>query len=309
MAQMDQESLEALRRSLPSFATAGEHSVPLQAFCRYYQIDFEDRIAGVTHRIGQVQSGEYTLAVHRWALPGASRNLLLVHGYLDHVGLFGHLVEYGLSHGCNVIAFDLPGHGLSSGEPVVIADFGHYSQAIVNVLDAVPADALPWWVMAQSTGCAAVIDFARKYPWKFSAAVFLAPLVRPVGWRRVRVALLFLHRFRDTITRKFADNSGDQKFLTFLRQDPLQSRYISLRWIGALKRWLAELRFEDLGVGPLLVLQGDADRTVDWRYNMPRILELFPGAQIEYLPGAGHQLANETAEIRRLYLGSVGRFT
>ena len=33
----------------------------------------------------------------------------------------------GLLHRYNVLIFDLPGHGLSSGEPAVIDDFSDYS--------------------------------------------------------------------------------------------------------------------------------------------------------------------------------------
>ena len=39
----------------------------------------------------------------------ASGNLLLVHGYFDHSGLFCKLIEYGLSLNCKCLDFDLPG--------------------------------------------------------------------------------------------------------------------------------------------------------------------------------------------------------
>ena len=260
-------------------------------FNRYYGIDFEQRIDGVSHRTGLVSSGPYDLAVHCWTRKDARSNLLLVHGYTDHTGLFGHLIEYGLRRGCNVIAFDLPGHGLSSGKSVAIEDFSEYSQAVADVLAGAVVPDLPWWAMAQSTGCSALIDYATKYPWKFTAAIFLAPLIRPVAWTKVRVGHSLLRRFGDTIKREFTENSGDQTFLDFVRNDPLASHRLSLEWVAALRRWLANLEFKDLRVGPLLVIQGDADGTVDWRYNMEHIIELFPTAQIEYLAGAGHHLA------------------
>ena len=111
--------------------------------------------------------------------------------------------------------------------------------------------------------------------------------------------------FVDSVKRTFAVNSTDAQFLEFLRRDPLQSQRISLRWIAALRRWLRQLPRHDLGVGPALVIQGDADTTVDWRYNIPAIHRLLPGSRVEYLQGARHQLANESAEIRRDYLARV----
>jgi RNA polymerase nonessential primary-like sigma factor len=75
-----------------------------------------------------------------------------------------------------------------------------------------------------------------------------------------------------------------------------------------LRRWLAELPFQDLGVGPALLIQGDADMTVDWRYNLPRYGKLFPGLRIELVHGAGHQLANESLALRERYLRAVDRY-
>lgn len=279
-----------------------------QCFCRYYGIDFVSQFPGLSYQAGTVTSGSYSLAVHRWVRPDASCNLLLVHGYFDHTGLYGKLIEFGLSRNCNVLIFDLPGHGLSSGEPAVIDDFADYGRAIAAVLAAVQLPDLPLWAMAQSTGCAALIEYARLEPWPFAATVFLAPLVRPLGWRGMRIGHMVLGRFLDSVERKFAENSSDLDFLQFVQQDALQSRRVSLRWIGALRRWLASLPRSDLGVGPVLVVQGDADLTVDWRYNTSYIESLFPGSQLEILPGAGHQLANESAELRQSWLDRVNDY-
>jgi lysophospholipase len=242
---------------------------------------------------------------HCWTLPGARANLLLVHGYFDHTGIYDKVIDYGLSRGCNVLMFDLPGHGLSSGERAAIDDFRDYGEAIASVLDAVALPALPLHVIGQSTGCAALMAFARLHEWRFERAVFMAPLVRPAGWLGVRLGHSLLSPFIETLQRKFNANSSDKDFLQFVRSDPLQCHRVSLRWIGALKRWLADLPLADLGVGPVLVLQGDRDGTVGWRYNMTAIAKLFPDSHIEYLPGAGHQLANESADIRSRYAASI----
>jgi alpha-beta hydrolase superfamily lysophospholipase len=305
VAALTLEQLRSLRHRLPPFGDGTKPSRELQAFCRDYGIGFAARLPHVEHLAGYVPSGDYTLAVHYWRQPDASANLLLLHGYFDHTGLFGKLIEWGLSHHCNVLIFDLPGHGLSSGGPAVIDDFGDYSRAIHDVLDTVSLPPVPLWVMAQSTGGAALVDYAGKYAWPFVATVLLAPLVRPAGWLGVRAGHVLLGRFVDSVPRKFAVNSSDQAFLEFLQRDPLQSHRISLRWVGALRRWLRDLPQHDLGVGPAMIIQGDADATVDWRYNVGVIRQLFPGSQVEYLRGAGHQLANESEEIRRDYLGRV----
>jgi lysophospholipase len=124
----------------------------------------------------------------------------------------------------------------------------------------------------------------------------------------VRLAQAVAQHFVASVPRAFSSNSSDPEFLAFLRRDPLQCRRISLRWVAALRRWLCNLQQRDLGVGSALVIQGDADATVDWRYNIGVIQKLFPGSPVEYLHGAGHQLANESAAIRRDYLGHVERW-
>ncbi|MCB1842834.1 MAG: hypothetical protein KDI09_07720, partial [Halioglobus sp.] len=68
------------------------------------------------------------------------------------------------------------------------------------------------------------------------------------------------------------------------------------------------LERRDLGVGPALIVQGRRDTTVDWRYNLPFVQALFPASDVVYLADAGHQLANESAEIRQRYLSQVSEF-
>lgn len=305
---MTPQQLQELRQGLPPFSDGVPAGAQLREFCRYYGLDFSDHSSHPEYLAGTVPSGNYTLAVHQWLQPGATTNLLLLHGYFDHSGLFGKLVEYGLSRNCNVLIFDLPGHGLSSGQPAGIDDFREYSQAIANVLSAVHLPDLPLWVMAQSTGCAALVDFAGNHPWPFSAAVLLAPLVRPASWLRVRLGHVLLRHFTDSIARKFNENSSDRAFLDFVQRDPLQSGRLPLRWVAALRRWLKALPVADLAAGPALIIQGDTDTTVAWRYNIGVVQVLFPQSQVEYLPGAGHQLANESEAIRQVYFGVIDRY-
>jgi len=299
------QQLQRAREQLPPFGDNAPPSPELEAFCRTYGLDFTTPLPQVGYQVGHIQSGEFTLAVHQWRQYDARANLLLVHGYFDHSGLFNKLIAWGLAHHCNVLIFDLPGHGLSSGEPAVIDDFGDYSRAIDAVLKATSLPPLPWWAMAQSTGGAALVDYARKYNWPFAATVLLAPLVHPAKWASVSAAHLLLSPFIQSVERKFSINSSDREFLHFIQRDPLQSRRTSLRWVGALRRWLRSLARRDLGVGAALIIQGDADATVDWRYNVGFVSALFPGSRVEYLTGAGHQLANEAESYRRIYLASV----
>lgn len=305
---MTPETLSSLRDILPAFASADPIPAELREYLRFYGVDFTYAYPAAQYRAGTVESGQYRLMLHRWLQPNARANLFIVHGYFDHSGIYGRLIEYGLSRGCNVLIFDLPGHGLSTGEPATIDDFSHYSRAMDDVLAVAQLPQLPLWAMGQSTGCAALVQFARTHSWSFDRTVLLAPLVRPANWFRVRAAHSVLKRFVDDIPRTFNENSSDSGFLDFIQRDPLQAKRVSIRWVGALKRWIASLPRGDLGVGPGLIIQGERDTTVSWRYNLKIIQQLFPGSEVHYLPEAGHQLANEAQRIRERYFSVLDRY-
>jgi alpha-beta hydrolase superfamily lysophospholipase len=293
--------LNQLRDELPGFSPGAIAFPLLEKYQQFYQLDFSSNYPEASYRCGMITSGNFRLFSQRWLLPQARATLLLVHGYFDHAGIYDKLIEYGLSRNCNVLIFDLPGHGLSSGERALIESFADYGQAVADVLAQAELPALPIFAVGQSTGCSALIEMARHNSWPIQKLALLAPLVRPAGWLGVRLGHLLLHRFTDSLERKFNRNTSDLGFLDFLRGDPLQSHRMSLLWIGALKRWLKSLPLDDLGVGSALVIQGRKDGTVGWPYNMKVIPKLFPGADIHYLEDAGHQLANESRPIREEY--------
>ena len=93
--------------------------------------------------------------------------------------------------------------------------------------------------------------------------------------------------------------------MKFLRTDPLQVQKISVQWAGALIRWVENF-LTALPVNcPLLLIQGTGDTTVDWRYNIPHIMEKFPQAQVHYLQGARHHLANESEQYQQEIFGLI----
>ena len=302
---MTPSTLNRLREELHPFTRAGKPTALLEDYLAFYHLNFSTRYPQAQYRGGTIPSGPFQLWTQRWILPNARANLLLVHGYFDHAGIYDKLIEYGLSRGCNVLILDLPGHGLSTGERATIDDFADYGRAVHDVVTAADLPALPCLALGQSTGCAALMEVARQQSWPFDKLALLAPLVRPAGWRGVQLGHSLLHRFTDSLERKFNRNTSDLGFLEFLRSDPLQSHRMSLLWIAALRRWLRALPIADLGVGPALVIQGRMDGTVAWRYNMRAIVRLFPGSHIHYLPTAGHQLANESEAIRAEYFRAL----
>ncbi|MFT5721291.1 MAG: alpha-beta hydrolase superfamily lysophospholipase [Motiliproteus sp.] len=298
----------SLIASLPPFDPAlGSNFDGYHDFCRFYPLTF-DTLAASQH-LGQIPIEGQQIAVHLFRAPEPRGTLVIVHGYLDHHGLYSHLIRYGLERGLNVLCFDLPGHGLSSGIRASIDSFERYQtvfQVLLGMLDKWPL-CRPLHLLGQSTGGAIINQFLLTKPTQSPGIdgqiALLAPLIRPARWPWIRLAHAVLSPWKTAVPRDFAPNSQDPEFNAFLRSDPLQSLFITTAWIGAMKRWIAEFeRLPSTNAYQPLLIQGQQDDTVDWRYNLPLLQQKFPRLQRLLLPDARHQLANEAAGIRREYL-------
>lgn len=292
---------------MPPFDLSGEVvAAPVVTEClAYYGIDFENRLAGVTRRSGRFECGGEQIVAHCYRPPREPRGtVFLLHGYFDHVGLYRHPIRWCLEHDFAVLAWDLPGHGLSTGPRASIDSFHRYVATLVRVLELGEPLPRPWHAMGQSTGGAVLMEFLlgrglTVATSPFEELVLFAPLVRPAGWRSGRVIYQLAHRFINELPRKFQPNSENAKFLDFLRhRDPLQPRFLSVEWVGAMREWMLKfLAYPPSDLSPL-VFQGMQDFTVDWRYNLQVLQEKFSFPEIVYLPTARHHLVNEAEDNR-----------
>lgn len=308
-------TLDQLRHNLPPLAfdpgTDPDSSAlaGAAAYLRHYHIELASLAPGVRHCMGRVTTNGYRIAAHYWLHPAPRGTVFVVHGYFDHVGLYGHLIRHLLARALNVVAFDLPGHGLSDGERVTIASFDHYAEVLQGLLAHAAALPTPWHGVGQSTGGAILIKYLLdgEHPRPLERIALLAPLVHPRHWGLNRLVYLASHRWRTAIGRKFMVNSGDPVFLDFVqRHDPLQERHIPLEWIGAMKHWAEALHRLPPSPHPVTLVQGDADTTLDWRYNLRLLREKLPNMHLHLLPGAQHHLVNEAEPIRARVFAALG---
>ena len=305
----DRAQLSAQLRPL-TFSGAPEMTDIEARYCHYYRIDKETRITGTTHRLGYIDALGFRIAIHTYAPPRPRGTVFVLHGYFDHVGLYGHLIEYLIREGFAVVAYDLPGHGLSSGEPVSIKEFSQYQAVLQACLEVCRGHMPePWLAVGQSTGAAVLVEFLCRHRFSlenspFKHWVLLAPLVRPLGWRSALVLHSVLGPFLRTWKRVFMPNSHDSEFVRFLKdKDPLQSKTVSIDWVGALRRWVKEIESSEPLAHPVTIIQGKEDTTVDWQHNIPQLQKLLPNAEVKYLPEGRHQLVNESVAIRNAAFG------
>ena len=280
-------------------------------YFRFYGLNFEENNNNINHHFGRVRCGDFDIVAHYYENRLAVKTCFIVHGFFDHAGLYRHIIEYCLKRNFSVVIFDLPGHGLSTGERASISSFQDYQSVFSDLLLFFKHQApTPWHAIGQSTGGAILMDFILSGGQQvFSKTVLLAPLVRPQGWLVSKIMHSIAKPFLTHIDRKYNDNSNDDNFKHFIKNDdPLQTTQLPLQWVVALKQWVKYfLSTEPVAAGPL-VIQGDQDSTVDWQYNIGIIQQKFSNSQYCYLKTAKHHLANEREDIRQSIIAAMDNY-
>ncbi|WP_248765540.1 phospholipase BipL [Pseudomonas protegens] len=295
-----------LRASLQPLVAGQPLSVQGQAYQRFYGLDFAGRTLVPRSRLGRFQVDGYDVVSQVWWPEQPRATLFLFHGFYDHMGLYRHVIEWALQRRFVVISCDLPGHGLSSGERASIDDFAVYQRVLQGLFAEARSLELPepWHLFGQSTGGAIIMDHLLNQGAESPAqgqVMLLSPLVRPRAWGWSMLSYYALRPFVTGIARRFSENSNDPDFLAFLQVDPLQPQRLPTAWVGALSRWIKRLEAAPRSSRQPLIVQGDADMTVDWQHNLQVIRGKFAAPEVLMLPDARHHLANEIPLYRDQY--------
>lgn len=295
----------------PSQDLASRLGRSADAYRDFYALDMSEVCPGVAHCIGRATLAGFEIAVQYWLPPEPRGTLTMVHGYCDHAALYGHVIRFGLEQGLAVLAYDQPGHGLSSGARLEIDSFDQYADVLEQLLER--SEALlpqPRYTLGQSMGGATVLNHLWRYDGDRCGRIALcAPLLLPRAWGTGRILHWLLKSWIRQIPRKMVDCSHDPDFNRFLaEQDVLQDRHISVGWVTAMKDW--DRRFSELSKRDdrLLVIQGTGDGTVLWRYNLQQIQRKLPNADVTLLEGAYHHLVNEREDYRSQVFDALARF-
>lgn len=295
-----------------------------KAYTETYGLGFVNEGLVSEQSIRTVPSAEFDLVVQTFepsdqfrAKGGQPRQALIVHGYFDHSGLYNHLIRHLLQHGVRVVAFDLPGHGLSSGARAAIGCFSQYQAAIKSVVNSELHQGMHSFLIGQSTGGAILADAlsgdlrldleSHFSDWRVA---LLAPLLRPMAWTKALLMHTLLDGRRAYWPRKFMVNSHDEEFLRFIRDhDKLQHDGLSVDWVGALRRWIPDMLSRPIVPDSehVTIIQGTEDSTVDWRYNLAQYRKLFPLGSAVTIDGAGHHLVGESEDYRQKVFESLNR--
>ncbi|MDO9177251.1 MAG: alpha/beta fold hydrolase [Agitococcus sp.] len=300
---------ETTRQALPPFDVASivPSNGAVADYCRFYHLDFENDFYGLHHSCGYVDVAGYQILTHAFIPINPKGTVWVVHGYLEHSGLYRHVLPQLFQQGYAVVIYDLPGHGLSSGTNASISNFAEYQMIFRHLLmmlrDELPK---PWLGLGQSTGGAILMDYVlsaskQQQQSELERLFLLAPLVFParMQWLQMKLAFWLFKSLRSGLPRAFRQNTSNIEFWHFMRdEDPLQARWIPLSWLLALKEWVAYMHQFPPCSFPVWVVQGGRDQTVNGTYNARFIRKNLHLVKMLILEEASHQLANERADIR-----------
>lgn len=244
-----------------------------------------------------------TMAVHVWRtiqsgdpLSPPRGTVLLIHGYVATPCELTSVLRALLREGFVVVAPELPGHGLSDGPRADIGSFADYGRFLADLDPILLLLPEPYDVVAHSTGASAVIERLRSHGDPYDRIVLLAPLVRSQGYRMSRVFRALTRPFIDTVPARNTEDFGSDR--------------VPLHWFDALVAWNRELDNAPRPISnrELLIIQGQSDRVVAWRYNLRVLEELLPGAvqleipHLEHVPTAGTDAGRAAIDATRQYL-------
>lgn len=283
------------------FFTANLYSISVRRYFKYYGFDLENEIRDLQHAFGTFKSYPWTLAGHIFSPREYKATVVVVHGYLNHCAQLIHSIRHLAMQGYAVAAFDLPGHGLSTGRRAAIDDFSQYSRALADFADLVQVHFHgPCHVIGFSAGASAVMDhlFSRKNN-SFDKVILAAPLVHSLAWKQVKFGLTLCNFLVDSVPRISLKESSDKSYLDFVKSDPLQVRTLPLKWVRALYAWNEKITALPICQTRVKLIQGSRDRTVDWKYNIAFVQEKFSDVDVNLIENCRHEMFNESPRIRQ----------
>ena len=308
---LDKKTLGHLRMAMPLFNDAMlKTSTPIDLLTDYLQF-YQLPLATPNLKLTAGTTEDHQTVIMSWEPTISLGTVIIVHGYMDHTGLYGHLIRHLLGRQLTVVCLDLKGHGLSSGAACSITDFSDYVTQVKSVITLCQAHfAGPLHGIGQSMGGSVLMKHClnqsahNAYP--FTSLTLLAPLLQPADWKKNRRLYYFSRWFVKSIKRVFRPSSRDIEFLAFLReQDPLQPTRVPLDWVGAMDQWISEFAQANKVDYPVHIIQGDNDKTLDWKYNLSQFRLTFNALQVTIIKRANHHLVNEEEALRESIFAKI----
>jgi len=213
--------------------------------------------------------GGLELYYQRWLPEGEPKAVLpIVHGFGEHSGRYGNVVDWFVPKGYAVYGFDLRGHGRSPGPRGYINEWGEFRGDVGAFLALVREQepGRPLFLLGHSMGGLIVLEYALHHPEGLAGVIASGPLLAQAG---ISPFLVMMGRVLSRIMPRFSLNTGldataisrDPAVVEAYVNDPLVHSMGTPRLsteLTAAYEWThahaAEMRV------PCLIFHGSADR-------------------------------------------------
>lgn len=266
----------------------------------------------VEHRSEYLHSEDGTrLHVQSWLPVGDVRAVVaVIHGWSDHGGRYGNVVEHLLPHGYAVYTLDLRGHGLSDGQRGHIGAWDEYRQdthTVVNLLER-QHPGTPLFLMGHSMGGLTVMEYAIHHPTRrLNGLVASSPLLAEPN---VPGVLKLAGRVLSRVAPSFSLNPGadaatisrDPAVVAAYERDPLvharATPRFSTEMSAAQEFVLANL---DGVLYPFLLLYGSDDQLVPPHVSRTMFAQVGAADKTRHeYDGGYHELFNDFVKAQML---------
>ncbi len=238
------------------------------------------------------------------AHPEAPAALLFIHGFGEHSGRYGHVLDHFFARGYDVAAFDYRGHGRAQGRRGHIGSFREYFDDV---------DAFIRWAMARTTGDRRLYLVGHSLGGLIASAYVLE---QPEGIDGVILSSPFLGlKLKVPTIKVFAGHALSRLVPTFsmpagvpteylstdpevgraYQADPLIGTVATARWFTEAMTWQENVLRKASAIRvPMLLLQAGDDRIAN-----PDTAQAFLAAvgsadkELIWYDGLYHELFNE----------------
>ena len=243
------------------------------------------------------------LYARRHEVEDARGEAVIVHGFGEHSGRYGPLIEHLAANRYSVVSYDQRGHGKSGGLPGHIERFSDYEEDLDRSISLAGShgDTRRIFIIGHSMGGLVALRYLAIKGIKLGGAVVSAPLIGlavPAPAHKVmiaRVGARVAPRLRLDNEINPDDLSRDPEVCRAYAEDPLVNRLVSARWFAEATRAMQQVKAwaNDIKL-PVLVMHGSDDRIA----GVEETKQLFErlgskDKELVIYPGFYHELFNE----------------
>lgn len=271
-------------------------------------------MAAATLEEGRIQgAGGLRICWTAHRVPNPRASLLVQHGFADHMGRYGFLIEALTAAEIDVWLFDARGHGVSGGRRGHVERFEDYHDDLRAMIALVTerAGGAPF-LLGHSQGGLIVCHAALSGRLAVRGVALSNPALRaslPVPAWKVGMAKglsRLLPILPVPVGIPSTSISRDENVVRAYDEDPLVFSAGTTRWGAEFLRAQEEVLAQASRLeAPVLVLLGSADAVIDAKTSQTHFRSLQGDAQVQVFDGYYHELFNEPLADRLRAIGAL----